>query len=81
MKKNYMFSAFLAAMITLNVNAQGRFDEMEYGKTKTVFRLNAASLPKVRIYKAGQGGKPVKTVKMRACLLYTSDAADDVSTV
>ena len=66
MNKNYMFSAFLAAMITLNVNAQGRFDEMEYGKTKTVFRLNAASLPKVRIYKAGQGGKPVKTVKMRA---------------
>lgn len=66
MKKKYMFSAFLAAMITLNVNAQGRFDEMEYGKTKTVFRLNAASLPKVRIYKAGQGGKPVKTVKMRA---------------
>ena len=44
---------------------QGRFDEMTYDKTKTVFRLNAPSLPKVRIYKNGQGGRPVKTVKMR----------------
>lgn len=61
-----MLPAFLAAMITVGANAQGRFDEMTYDKTKTVFRLNAPSLPKVRIYKNGQGGRPVKTVKMRA---------------
>ena len=66
MNRRYMFTAFVSAMIALNVNAQGRFDEMEYGKTKTVFRLNAVSLPKVRIYKDGHGGRPVKTVKMRA---------------
>ena len=66
MKKKYMLPAFLAAMITVGANAQGRFDEMTYDKTKTVFRLNAPSLPKVRIYKNGQGGRPVKTVKMRA---------------
>ena len=66
MNRRYMFTAFVSAMIAFNVNAQGRFDEMEYGKTKTVFRLNAVSLPKVRIYKDGQGGRPVKTVKMRA---------------
>ena len=39
---------------------------MEYGKDQNVFRLNAVSLQKVRIYKDGQFGRPVKTVKMRA---------------
>lgn len=58
MKKKYMLPAFLAAMITVGANAQGRFDEMTYDKTKTVFRLNAPSLPKVRIYKNGQGVDP-----------------------
>ena len=66
MNRNYLFTAFFAAMFTLNANAQGRFNEMEYGKTQTVFHLNASSTPKLRIYKNGQGGKPVKTVKMRA---------------
>lgn len=28
MKKKYMLPAFLAAMITVGANAQGRFDEM-----------------------------------------------------
>lgn len=66
MNRNYLFTAFFAAMLTLNANAQGRFNEMEYGKTQTVFHLNASSTPKLRLYKSGQGGKPVKTVKMRA---------------
>ena len=66
MNRNYLFTAFFAAMLALNANAQGRFNEMEYGKTQTVFHLNAYSTPKLRIYKNGQGGKPVKTVKMRA---------------
>lgn len=66
MNRNYLFTAFFAAMLTLNANAQGRFNEMEYGKTQTVFHLNASSTPKLRLYKSGQGGKPVKTIKMRA---------------
>ena len=66
MNSNYLFTAFFAAMFTLNANAQGCFNEMEYGKTQTVFHLNASSTPKLRLYKSGQGGKPVKTVKMRA---------------
>ncbi|WP_293588679.1 type I pullulanase [Prevotella sp.] len=66
MNRNYLFTAFFAAMLTLNANAQGRFNEMEYGKTHTVFHLNASSTPKLRLYKSGQGGKPVKTIKMRA---------------
>ena len=66
MNRNYLFTAFFAAMFALNANAQGRFNEMEYGKTQTVFHLNASSTPTLRIYKNGQGGKPVKTVKMRA---------------
>ena len=59
MNSNYLFTAFFAAMLTLNANAQGRFNEMEYGKTQTVFHLNASSTPKLRLYKSGQGGKPV----------------------
>lgn len=66
MNRNYLFTAFFAAMFTLNANAQGCFNEMEYGKTQTVFHLNASSTPKLRLYKSGQGGKPVKTIKMRA---------------
>ena len=66
MNSNYLFTAFFAAMFTLNANAQGCFNEMEYGKTQTVFHLNASSTPKLRLYKSGQGGKPVKTIKMRA---------------
>lgn len=66
MNSNYLFTAFFAAMLTLNANAQGCFNEMEYGKTQTVFHLNASSTPKLRLYKSGQGGKPVKTIKMRA---------------
>ena len=66
MNRYYLFTAFFAAMFTLNANAQGCFNEMEYGKTQTVFHLNASSTPKLRLYKSGQGGKPVKTIKMRA---------------
>lgn len=66
MNRKYIFSALIAAMMAISANAQGRFNEMEYGKTQTVFHLNASSTPKLRLYKSGQGGKPVKTVKMRA---------------
>ena len=66
MNRKYIFSALIATMMAISANAQGQFNEMEYGKTQTVFHLNASSTPKLRLYKSGQGGKPVKTVKMRA---------------
>ena len=66
MNRKYIFSALIAAMMAISANAQGQFNEMEYGKTQTVFHLNASSTPKLRLYKSGQGGKPVKTVKMLA---------------
>ncbi|WP_294788825.1 type I pullulanase [Prevotella sp.] len=66
MNGKYIFSALIASMMAISANAQGQFNEMEYGKTQTVFHLNASSTPKLRLYKSGQGGKPVKTVKMRA---------------
>ena len=66
MNRKYIFSALIASMMAISANAQGQFNEMEYGKKQTVFHLNASSTPKLRLYKSGQGGKPVKTVKMRA---------------
>lgn len=66
MNRKYIFSALIAAMMAISANAQGQFNEMEYGKTQTVFHLNASSTPKLRLYKSGQGGKPVNTIKMRA---------------
>ena len=66
MNRKYIFSALIVAMMAISANAQGQFNEMEYGKTQTVFHLNASSTPKLRLYKSGQGGKPVKTVKMRS---------------
>ena len=66
MTRKYIFSVLIAAMMAISANAQGQFNEMEYGKTQTVFHLNASSTPKLRLSKSGQGGKPVKTIKMRA---------------
>ena len=66
MNRKYIFSALIASMMAISANAQGQFNEMEYGKTQTVFHLNASSTPKLRLYKSGQGGKPVKTIMMQA---------------
>ena len=66
MNGKYILSALMVTLITPVVHAQGRFNEMVYDKTQTVFHLNAPAMPKVRIYQNGQGGKPIKTVKMRA---------------
>ena len=66
MKQLFLF-LFLLTM-TLSTRAQDfRFDEVNYQKTSTTFKLFApadAKAVKVRIYKQGLGGKPVKTVKM-----------------
>lgn len=66
MNRKYIFSALIASMMAISANAQGQFNEMEYGKTQTVFHLNASSTPKLRLYKSGQGGKPFKTIMMQA---------------
>ena len=47
----------MVTLITPVVHAQGRFNEMVYDKTQTVFHLNAPAMPKVRIYQAGIAGE------------------------
>ena len=69
--------------MTLTTRAQDfRFDEMSYQKQATAFKLFApadAKTVKVRIYKQGQGGKAVKTVKMTyADGLWTCSVAGDL---
>ena len=69
--------------MTLTTRAQDfHFDEMSYQKQATAFKLFApadAKTVKVRIYKQGQGGKAVKTVKMTyADGLWTCSVAGDL---
>lgn len=66
MKHQILISALMTAMTCQQVMAQGHFDEMTYSETQTVFRLNAPAKPKVRIYREGMGGKPIKTLSMKA---------------
>lgn len=66
MNRKILLSALIAGMTCQQSMAQGKFDEMTYSETQTVFRLNAPSKPKVRIYREGQGGKPIKTVAMKS---------------
>ena len=66
MKK--LILAGLLSVLTAKVAAQDfAFNEMEYTPHQTTFQLFApakAKSVKVRIYKEGQGGKPLKTVRM-----------------
>lgn len=63
-------AAFVAAILPQTVMSQLTFDEMSYSAEETVFRLNAPTAQKqkvqVRIYDEGQGGKAVRTVRMKA---------------
>ena len=63
-------AAFAAAILPQAVMAQQTFNEMSYSAEETVFRLNAPTDRKqkvqVRIYNEGQGGKAVKTVRMKS---------------
>src|SRR3712207_3724666 len=77
----YLCSAAFAMIFGLHVSAQDTFNEMVYSVKQTVFNLNAPTtadavtgatpqLPAqpratLRIYADGQGGKAVKTVKMK----------------
>ena len=56
----------IMGVISLPMSAQGIFNEMSFAADKTVFRLNSPSKTTLRIYKDGEGGKPMKTVKMKS---------------
>lgn len=53
-------------VLSLPMSAQGIFNEMSFAADKTVFRLNSPYKTTLRIYKDGEGGKPMKTVKMKS---------------
>jgi len=56
------------AQTAVNAAPDFNFDEMTCSPTETTFRLFAPSSAKkvvVRIYQDGQGGKPLKTIKMQ----------------
>ncbi|MCF0244105.1 MAG: type I pullulanase [Bacteroidaceae bacterium] len=61
-----IISTLLLTMTALTSGAQD-FKESVYTKESTTFSLLApdASKPKLRIYKEGAGGKPIKTIKMK----------------
>ncbi|WP_443701746.1 type I pullulanase [Prevotella sp.] len=56
----------IMGVLSLPMSAQGIFNEMSFAADKTVFRLNSPSKTTLRIYKEGEGGKPMKTVKMKS---------------
>jgi len=62
-------SVLLAMLLSQQVTAQDFcFDEMNYSAEQTTFRLFAPADAKkvvVRIYKEGEGGRPLKTVQMK----------------
>ncbi len=60
-----IIAALTATILPSSLNAQATFSEMLYSKDKTMFTLNAPTAAKIRIYKNGQYGKPLKTVKMK----------------
>lgn len=56
----------IMGVLSLPMSAQGIFNEMSFSADKTVFRLNSPYKTTLRIYKDGEGGKPMKTVKMKS---------------
>ncbi|HBF06305.1 MAG TPA: type I pullulanase, partial [Prevotella sp.] len=64
-----IIAALTAAILPTSSNAQQTFNEMLYSKDKTQFILNAPTLANskatIRLYKAGQNGKAIKTIKMK----------------
>ncbi len=66
MLKNIFISALALIGFTERASAQNLFDEMVYSPQQTIFHLNAPTKPTVRIYADGEGGTPVKTIKMKA---------------
>ena len=64
-----IIAALTAAILPTSSNAQQTFNEMLYSKDKTQFILNAPTLANskatIRLYKNGQNGKAIKTIKMK----------------
>ena len=64
-----VFAALAATLLPTSLNAQMMFNEMLYSKEKTIFTLNAPTAGKssatIRLYKEGQNGKAVKTIKIK----------------
>ena len=64
--KKLILTVLLTALMTTTTMAQ-QFNEMTYTPEKTTFSLFApdyAKAVRLRLYKAGMGGKAVKTIKM-----------------
>ena len=49
----------IMGVLSLPMSAQGIFNEMSFSADKTVFRLNSPYETTLRIYKDGEGGKPI----------------------
>ena len=62
--KSKLAASVAAFILSQNVAAQQRFNEMSYSPSETTFRLNAPSKPTLRLYEAGRGGKAYKKVKL-----------------
>ena len=64
-----IIAALTATILPVSSYAQQTFDEMLYSKDKTQFTLNAPtsanSKATIRLYKNGQNGKAIKTIKMK----------------
>ena len=79
--KKLLFT-FLLIMTTMTTHAQSfSFDEVSYTPKATTFKLFAPTTVKqvkVRIYQDGEGGKALKTIKMkRAGMLWTGTIKND----
>lgn len=68
--KYYFLLLIAFIMPTSNLLLSAKvFDEMVYTPQYTMFQLNAPSTAKrvvVRLYEKGEGGEPIKTIKMKA---------------
>ena len=65
--KQFILAAIMSIMLSSEASAQA-FREMDYTPEQTVFSLFAPSSAKkvtLRLYNQGQGGKPVKTVRLQ----------------
>jgi pullulanase len=82
MKKLQLLLTALLMMVTTAQAQEFKFDEVSYTPQQTTFRLFAPADAKkvvVRIYKEGEGGKALKTIKMTLKDgLWTATAAGDL---
>lgn len=63
--KQYIVAAIATLLMAQNTMAQDVFNEMNYTKAATTFKLNAPSKPTLRLYNDGKGGSAYKKYKMK----------------